>query len=86
VSGLAYVTELRTEGYTEGYTEGCDPEKMLGRRVRVLDDELNPKGVLGAWYVTRRDPANTAHVIVTKVDEHRVQEWSIHHGLLRVRP
>lgn len=75
-----YVSDL----YPERYTVSCDIEKMLGRRVRVLDDDVNPKDELGAWFVTGRDPGNTAHVLVAKVDDFRVQVWSIHHGKLRV--
>ena len=78
----AHVSEL----YEDRYTEHADPRKLVGRRVRVMDDELNPHGHLGAWFVTGLDPQNTAHVIVSKVDEFRVQNWSIHNCQLRVRP
>jgi hypothetical protein len=75
-----------TDLYEDAYTEPALPRKLVGKRVRVLDDELNPKGELGAWFVTALDPRNTAHVLVAKVDEFRVQIWSVHNGQLRIRP
>lgn len=76
-----YVTEL----YPERYTRHGSPSDLVGKRVRVLDDEINPSGDLGAWFVTGLDPDNTAHVIVAQVDEFRVRIWSIHNVQLRAR-
>lgn len=81
MSRRTHVTDLHE---TE-YTSSRDPQGLVGRRVRLLDDDLNPEGDLGAWFVTGLDPKNTAHVIIAKVDETRVESWSIHNGLLRVR-
>ena len=75
-----------TEADGTEYTRSADPRELVGRRVRVLDDELNPAGNLGAWFVTGLDHRNTAHVIVAKVDDARVECWSIHNGQLRIRP
>jgi len=78
----AHVTDLYEDQYTQ---HPGSPRDLVGKRVRVLDDELNPKGDLGAWFVTELDPHNTAHVIVAKVDDFRVETWSIHNGQLRLR-
>lgn len=69
--------------YPERYTERASPRELVGRRVRVVDDELNPKDELGAWFVTGLDPRNTAHVLVAKVDDFRAEVWSLHHAQLR---
>jgi len=74
-----------TEAPVDAFTHRLDRADLVGRRVRVLDEDLNPKEELGAWFVTGFDPNNTAHVIVAKVSEHWVENWSIHHGQLRTR-
>ena len=80
-SRATYVTEL----WENRYTEHASPKDLVGRRVRVLNDDINPNGELGAWFVTALDPHNTAHVIVGKVCEYRMQMWSVHAGQLRIR-
>jgi len=83
VNRVAHVTELHLDAYTE---YGESPLALVGRRVKVMNDEINPRGLLGAWFVTGIDPQNTAHVIVAKVDEYRLENWSIHNCKLRIRP
>lgn len=76
---VTYVTEL----YPERYTKSASPQELVGRRVRVLNDELNRTDQLGAWFVTGLDPKNTAYVLVTQVNDFRAQTWSVHHAQLR---
>jgi hypothetical protein len=51
------------------------PEDLVGWKVRVLDDGAPSDGE-----VMRKDPDNTAHVIVRQ----GITEWSVHWGLCRV--